>query len=115
MADNEPYVLSLVIPERANSGSKTKFSADNQPEKRGRPKGSRNKMTPAFKQAIVEVAEELGRVDYKDWDKLPCGDGVKGFLKCLAIRDLKVFAMLLYRALPPPGRASRDCRPWQGQ
>jgi hypothetical protein len=41
-----------------------------------------------------------------------CGDGVKGFLKCLAIRDL---AMLLYRALPPPGRASRDCRPWQGQ
>jgi hypothetical protein len=49
MGENGPYVLSAVVPQRANSGSKTQFRADNQPEKRGRPRGSRNKMSRAFK------------------------------------------------------------------
>jgi hypothetical protein len=71
-------------------------------EGRGRPRDSPNKMSPAFKQMLLEVAKELGSVPYKDWDKLPCGDGLKGFLKTLAIQDLKAFAMLMCRALPPP-------------
>ena len=50
MGENGPYVLSAVVPQRANSGSKTQFRADNQPEKRGRPRGSRNKMSCAFKE-----------------------------------------------------------------
>jgi hypothetical protein len=112
MADNETYVLSLVIPERANSGSKTKFSADNQPKKRGRPRGSGNKMSPALKQMIFEVAEELGRIPYEDWGKIPCGDGAKDFIRSLAIRDMKVFLMLMYRSIPPAKRASRDDRPY---
>jgi hypothetical protein len=113
MADNETYVLSPVIPERANLGSETQFGADNQPEKRGRPKGSRNKISPALKKAIVEVAEEVGRVDCKDWDKLLCGDddGVKGYLKYLAIREIAVFGMLLCRCVPSAKRASFDRRP----
>jgi hypothetical protein len=37
MGENEPYVLSAVVPQRAHLGSETQFSADNQPEKRGRP------------------------------------------------------------------------------
>jgi hypothetical protein len=61
-------------------GSETQFSADNQPEKRGRPPGSRNKMPRALKEMIAEVAEEVGRVAPKDRDKLLCGDeaGDKG-------------------------------------
>jgi hypothetical protein len=69
-------------------------------------------MSPAMKEMIVEVAQELGRVPYEDWDKLPCGDGVKGFLKRLAIQDLKLFAMLMYRCIPAPKRASLDRRPY---
>jgi hypothetical protein len=108
MGENEPYVLSAVVPQRAHLGSESQFRADNQPEKRGRPRGSRNKMPRALKEMLVEVAEELGRVDYKDWDKLLCGedDGHKGYLKFLAIREPKVFAMLICRALPPASRAS---------
>jgi hypothetical protein len=115
MGEHGPYVLFAVVPERANGGSETQFRADNQPKKRGRPRGSRNKMSPALKAAIVEVAEELGGVPYKDWDKLPCGDGLKGFLKSFAIQDLKGFAMLMCRALPPPSRGSRGRRPMQEQ
>jgi hypothetical protein len=48
MGENEPYVLSAVVPQRAHLGSETQFSADNQPEKRGRPPGSRNKMPRAL-------------------------------------------------------------------
>src|ERR1700683_3962466 len=109
--------LSAAVPERANAGSKTQFSTDNQPEKRGRPRGSRNKMSRALREMIVEVAEELGRVDPKDWDKLLCGDddGVKGVLKVLAVRELKVFAMLICRAFPPPSCASVRRRPMREQ
>jgi hypothetical protein len=63
---DEPYVLSAVVPERAHAGSETQFRADNQPKKRGRPRGSRDKMPRALKEMLVEVAEELGRVE------IPC-------------------------------------------
>jgi hypothetical protein len=74
-------------------------------------------MPRALKEMIAEVAEELGRVDHKDWDKLLCGedDGLKGYLKFLAIREPKVFAMLICRALPPPSRASVRRRPMREQ
>jgi hypothetical protein len=44
-------------------------------------------MSRALKEMIVGVAEEVGRVDHKDWDKLLCGedDGTRGYLKFLAI------------------------------
>jgi hypothetical protein len=108
MGENEPYVLSAVVPERANSGSETQFRADNQPKKRGRPRGSRNRMPRALKEMLVEVAEELGSVDPKDWDKLLCGDddGLKGFLKVLAVRETATFGMLMCRCIPAPKRAS---------
>jgi hypothetical protein len=31
-------------------------------------------MSRALKEMIIEVAEEVGRVDPKDWDELLCGD-----------------------------------------
>jgi hypothetical protein len=65
----EPYVFPLVMPERSHAANETTFSADKQPKKRGRPRGSRNKMSPAMKAMIVEVIEELGRVDLEDWDR----------------------------------------------
>jgi hypothetical protein len=107
MGENE-YVLSAVVPQRANLGSESQFRADNQPEKRGRPRGSRNKMPRALKEMIVAVAEELGCVPYKDWDKLLCGedDGVKGYLKFLAIRQPATFSILMCRCIPSPKRAS---------
>jgi hypothetical protein len=108
----EPYVLSAVVPQRANSGSQTQFSADNQPANRGRPRGSRNKMSRALKEMIAEVAEEVGRVPYKDWDKLLCGDddGAKGYLKFLAIREPAIFLMFICRCIPS-ARASRGRGP----
>jgi hypothetical protein len=111
----EPYVFPLVMPERSHAANETTFSADKQPKKRGRPRGSRNKMSPAMKAMIVEVIEELGRVDLEDWDKLPLGDGPKGHLKFLAVRDLKSFLRLVGRLLPPPRRPAvrrRPERPW---
>jgi hypothetical protein len=118
----EQYVVSPVIPQRAHLGSKTQFSADSQPEMRGRPRGSRNKMPRVLKEMIAEVAEEVGRVDRKDWDMLLCGDddGLKGYLKYLAVREPKVFLMPICRALPPPSRASVRRRPireraWTGR
>jgi hypothetical protein len=112
-----PFKNGQSQAERANSGSKTQFRADNQPEKRGRPRGSRNKMSCAFKEMLIEVAEEVGSVDPKDWDKLLCGDddGVKGYLKVLAVRELKVFAMLICRAFPPPSCAFVRRRPMREQ
>ena len=107
------YVISPVIPERAHLGSETQFSADNQPQKRGRPRGRRNKMPRALKEAIVEVVEEVGRVPSKDLDKLLRGDddGLRGCLKFLAIREPKVFLMLICRILPSPSRTSVRRRP----
>jgi hypothetical protein len=55
-------ILLAVVPERANGGSNTRFGTDNQPKGRGRPRGSRNKMSPAFKRMLLEVAKELGSV-----------------------------------------------------
>jgi hypothetical protein len=108
MGENKPYVLSAVVPQRAHLGSETQFRADKQPEKRGRPRGARNKMPRALKEMIVEVAEELGRVPYKDWDELLSGedDGSKGYLKFLAIREPATFGMLMCRCIPAPKRAS---------
>ena len=60
MGENEPYVLSAVVPQRAHLGSETQFSADNQPEKRGRPPGSRNKMPRVLKEMIVESPRRWG-------------------------------------------------------
>jgi hypothetical protein len=59
-------------------------------------------MSRALREMIVEVAEELGRVDPKDWDKLLCGDddGVKGVLKVLAVREPATFGMLICRCIP---------------
>jgi hypothetical protein len=70
MGKIKKYVISQMIPQRAHIGSESEFRADNQPEKRGRPRGSRNKISPAMKKMILEVIQELGNVPYKDWDKL---------------------------------------------
>jgi hypothetical protein len=70
---------------------------------------------------LVEVAKEVG-ASREDWDKLLCGDddGLKGYLKFLAIREPEIFLMLICRALPPPNRASAHRRPiperaWTGR
>jgi hypothetical protein len=116
MGKNEPYVLSAVVPQGAHSGSETHFSAENQSEKRGRPRGARNKMPRALKEMIVEVAEEVGRVNREDWISYSAvRTMVKGYLKFLAIREPEVFAMLICRALPPSIQASVSRRPMREQ
>jgi len=79
------------------------------------PPGSRNKMPRDLKEMIVGVAEEVGRVDHKDWDKLLCGedDGTRGYLKFLAIRQPATFSMLMCRCIPSPKRASLGRAPPQ--
>jgi hypothetical protein len=111
----EEHGIRLAMPQRANVDSETRFSADRQPERRGRPRGSRNKMSAAFKRTMLEVMQELGGVAREDWDKLLTGDvdDFKGYLKFLAIRHPKVFGALLCRMIPPPPRARRGRRPMQ--
>jgi hypothetical protein len=64
-------------------------------------------MPRALKERLVEVAEEVGRVPREDWDKLLCGDddGLKGYLKFLAIREPRcsscLFVVLCHRPAEP--------------
>jgi hypothetical protein len=98
-----------------------KFTADNQPKKRGRPKGSPNKVPREMKDAIVAAMEELGRIPRKDWEKhLAEGgnsDDLTGFFKVLAVHKQALFGRLFVLPLIPRERPPRraSTRVWTGQ
>lgn len=59
----------------------------------GRKKGTPNKATSTLKDAILVAAEQVG-ADGKG------ADGLTGYLRRVAIEDIKAFASLLGRVLP---------------
>jgi hypothetical protein len=68
----------------------------------GRPKGSQNRVTVALKQAIMLAADDVG----EDGDGK---DGVRGYMRRLALHEPAVFGQLLRRIMPMEVR--RDVSP----
>lgn len=66
---------------------------DEQKAKRGRPKGSINKVTRTLRETVILAAEAVG----SDGEGT---DGLLGYCTQLAMTDPKVFASLLGRVLP---------------
>ena len=59
----------------------------------GRPVGSKNKTSIALKEAILLAAEQTGQDGQGK-------DGLAGYLKMVAVSDVKAFAGLLGKVLP---------------
>jgi hypothetical protein len=59
----------------------------------GRPKGSQDKTTRILKEAILLAAEQVG-------EDLMGKGGLTGYLRRVAIEDVKAFASLLGKVLP---------------
>lgn len=68
---------------------------------KGRPKGSKNKMPATLKRAAMAAAKEVG-------DQLNPGEGVKGYLKHLAVTEPTSFASILRAILPTEVKAEVD-------
>lgn len=60
---------------------------------KGRPKGAANKTTRALKEAILKAAEEVGYDGEGE-------DGLTGYLRAVASKDMKAFSGLLGKVLP---------------
>ena len=60
---------------------------------KGRPKGAPNKTTAALKEAILIAAEEVGFDGAGE-------DGLTGYLRKVAMSDIKAFSGLLGKVLP---------------
>jgi hypothetical protein len=57
-------------------------------------------MTRTLRDAVIAAADELGRIKYKEWSKQLEGEpenGIKGFFKVLAVRELRTFGIILAR------------------
>jgi hypothetical protein len=69
------------------------------PEERrpGRPKGSRNKITNTFRDAMLLAAQEVG--DSQEVGKDGKG-GLLGYLKVCGVKERKTFMLMLARILP---------------
>jgi len=80
------------------------FTKDRQPKRNpGRPPGAVNKMTRTIRDAVIAAADELGRIKPKEWSKQLEGEpenGIKGFFKVLAVRELRTFGIILARMIP---------------
>ena len=61
--------------------------------KTGRAKGTPNKTTAVLKEAIILAAEQIGE------DKQG-KDGLVGYLRMVAVEDVKAFSVLLGKVLP---------------
>jgi hypothetical protein len=87
-------------PDRAKNG---RFQKGHK-KRGGRKAGTRNVMTPAFKDAIIQAAEEHGR----DGNGL---GGFVGYLRFLAVDYPRAFAGLLAKQLRAEARAQGKRRP----
>jgi hypothetical protein len=70
-----------------------RFSTDDQPKRRGRPKGATNLMTRELKEAILGGCSDCGE-DGKG------KGGLRGYMKRMAKEDSKTFGMLLRAIMP---------------
>jgi hypothetical protein len=107
MASNKKSVPNLSGLARGSDPAKShkdvpgrhRFSSDHQPPKakRGRPKGSQNKLTKTTKELLVRAATEVG-------DSIVPGQdgqgGALGYWKVSAVEQRRTFMILYGRALP---------------
>lgn len=75
------------------AASSTSFRPGQTGNPAGKPKGTPNRTTLALKEAIIEAAELTG-LDGKG------KDGLIGYLRRVAVEDMKAFSALLGRVLP---------------
>ena len=61
--------------------------------KTGRAKGTPNKTTAVLKEAIILAAEQIG-------EDTRGKDGLVGYLRMVAVEDVKAFSVLLGKVLP---------------
>jgi hypothetical protein len=79
------------------------FSSSYQPPNRGRHLGSVGRITRTMKDAVIAAADELGQVDPALWPEHVKGDpgqGMKGFFKTLALKELRTFGVIVARLIP---------------
>jgi hypothetical protein len=81
------------LPNLREPGKVHRFSAENQPAGRGRPKGSGDKVTRDLKRGLIDGAISHGY----DGEGL---DGLPGYCRYLARFHPKAFASLLGKMLP---------------
>jgi hypothetical protein len=81
-----------------NAPGRNRFSGENQPKKRrGRPRGSRNKLTKSMTELLLRAAAEVGDSTQPGRD----GKGrVLGYFKVSAILERRTYLALLGRGLP---------------
>jgi hypothetical protein len=89
-----------------NAPGRHRFSHDNQPpkSKRGRPKGSPNKLSRDLREDIMEATERVGRDGEGE-------GGVVGYLMWLARKEPKSHAMLLRGTMTAEIRATMTLKP----
>jgi hypothetical protein len=95
-------------PVRTNHIGGPLFAANNSANRRGRRKGSPNRMGTLLKDAIIKAAEELGEMEYvrtgrngtSRWNWRKGKGGLLGYLKWMGVHEPKAFAVLLGRVIP---------------
>jgi hypothetical protein len=87
-----------------NAPGRHRFSTENQPSKRGRPKGSPNKLSRDLREDIREATERVGRDGEGE-------GGVVGWLMWLARTEPKSHAMLLRGTMTAEIRATMTLKP----
>ena len=101
MVQNKPVNKRDRLGARLTRGSQParrrekgkRFGTDDQPKRRGRPKGATNVMTRELREAILAGAAGCGE-DGKG------KGGLRGYMKRMAKEDTKTFGMLLRAILP---------------
>jgi hypothetical protein len=95
--------LNVTAVRMPHSISHANYSKDRQPTRNpGRPAGSRNRITREMQDAVISAAEELGAVDFDKWgDELKGNEnGLKGYYKALAVKEMRTFGIILARMMP---------------
>ena len=90
-----------------NAPGRHRFSSDNQPAKRGRPKGSLNMLGLNLRQIIMEAGENVGNVGIdKDGNRINGEGGMLGYVEWLARNEPRTYGVLLRANVPAEIRAT---------
>lgn len=95
-----------------NAPGRHRFSSNNQPAKRGRPKGSQNTLGLNLRQIILEAGENVGNVGIdKDGNRINGEGGMLGYIEWLARNEPRAYGVLLRANMPAEIRATMVLKP----
>jgi hypothetical protein len=95
-----------------NAPGRHRFSSDNQPPRRGRPKGSLNTLGLSLRQIIIQAGENVGNVGTdKDGNRINGEGGMLGYMEWLARNEPRTYGILLRANMPAEIRATVTLRP----